>query len=1051
MKPTQRIFGVLVVLGVWTLLMFGPMSPAFSADEEVLLPAPQPTVSAMLPAGLTRGTSVVVKVQGNNLAPASAVRVVGQGVSAEIVPLAEGAKPNAREVTIKLTAAADAAPGLHELRVVTPGGTSNVVRFGTSALPEVVEVEPNETAALATRLDQLPVIVNGAVNRGEDRDCYRFSAKASQQIVLDLCGQRLHPYVSSQRPGWFEGLLTVREATEIGHAADATLLAETSAAEKATASKAASAAVAANQAAAKKASADKAAADKAVAAKATAAKNAANQLAQATAAADKAGAAKAAADKDAVAKAAALKAASEQLATARTAADKANAEKVTADKVVAAKAAVQRTATEKASALTAAAFVLAFDADRAAAERVAAEKAAVAKQTSEAAVAAKAAAEAAAVEERDVKRAAAEKAVAAAEKAAQEKVAADKTLSEAVAAANVAARKVASAQTAEKKAAAEKAAADKIAVDKATAAKAETDKANAAKVAADKANANKVAADKAVVEKTAATKTASANVAKMKAAADKANAEKAAADKVVAAKVAALKAANEKVAAAGAAAKKAAEELAAANKLVVERKASRDKVADQPFRNLAYSHDFGGREDPVLVFTAPNDGQYVVEVRDELYRGRAEFNYRLTIGELPFVTSAFPAGGKRGTTVPVSLQGINLKDANKLSVAIAADAPLDTRLERTADVSNDVALAVGDDAEVLEAEPNDAADKATATQVPAVLNGVIEREGDFDYFKFSATKGQRLIFETVSRELGSPLDARLDLYDMNGRRLKNNDDSNSTSESYIDHTFGADGEYVIRVADTLDLGSPRHVYRLKVHPPRPDFALTVSPDNPRVTAGGTVPLKVLVQRREGFVGDIELSVPNPPPGAVISPAVMASNQSEQTLSVTMPADAALGVVAFSVVGQAKIGDQEVTRQATPAEQVRYVNAWRYVPVGDLLLTVMPKAPLTLAWAKPELKIVSGETVELPIKVQRTGGFTAPIRVTLQGLPSRVAAPPVTIEENATEAVVELRSYNGAPANMANVVANGSVSFKGRSYIQNSPALRVQVDVPEKKK
>ena len=146
----------------------------------------------------------------------------------------------------------------------------------------------------------------------------------------------------------------------------------------------------------------------------------------------------------------------------------------------------------------------------------------------------------------------------------------------------------------------------------------------------------------------------------------------------------------------------------------------------------------------MLVFTAPKDGQYVVEVRDELYRGRAEFNYRLTIGEVPLVTSAFPAGGKRGTTIPVSLYGFNLGDDDQLSVAIAADAPVAQRLERATDASNHIALAVGDDMEVVEAEPNDAADKATVTQLPAVLNGIIEREGDFDYFKFTATQGQRL-------------------------------------------------------------------------------------------------------------------------------------------------------------------------------------------------------------------------------------------------------------------------------------------------------------------
>ena len=611
------------------------------------------------------------------------------------------------------------------------------------------------------------------------------------------------------------------------------------------------------------------------------------------------------------------------------------------------------------------------------------------------------------------------------------------------------ARKVAAAAAVEKNAVDAKNGASQIAVAKATAAKAATDLANAAQAAVGKANAAKSAAENSLVQQTAAAKTAQTKAAQAKAALDKATAAKIAAEKVVAGKATALVAANARVTAAAAAANQATAELAAANKRVVEQNASRDKIADQPFRNLAYAHDYGGREDPLLVFTAPRDGQYIVEVRDELYRGRAEFNYRLTIGQLPFVTSAFPAGGKRGATIPVKLRGINLTKT-EFALDFAADTPVGgPRWRRAADTANDLAFAVGEDPEVIEVEPNDGAEQATATQVPATANGVIEQPGDVDYFKFNAAKGQRLFFETVSRSLGSPLDARLDLFDANGRRLKNNDDANSSPDSSIDHTFAADGEYTIRVGDTTGQGSSRHVYRLDVHPPRPDFALTVSPDNPRVTAGGATPLKVLVQRRQGFTGPIELTVANPPPGAIVSPTVMASNQTEQTVSITMPPDAAPGVVAISVVGKAKIGEQEVTRKARPSEQIRYVNAWRYVPVDDLLLTVMPQAPVVLMWAAPELKVTSGKTVEIPIKIQRTAGFTAPIRVVLQGLPSRVAAPPVTVAENASEAIVEIRTYNGAPVNLANVVANGSVSFQGRSYVQSSPALRLRVEAVKK--
>ena len=68
------------------------------------------------------------------------------------------------------------------------------------------------------------------------------------------------------------------------------------------------------------------------------------------------------------------------------------------------------------------------------------------------------------------------------------------------------------------------------------------------------------------------------------------------------------------------------------------------------------------RPDPVIHFEVPHDGTYTVEVRDSLYRGREDFVYRLTLGELPFVTGIFPLGGKVGEKTSVALTGWNLPE-----------------------------------------------------------------------------------------------------------------------------------------------------------------------------------------------------------------------------------------------------------------------------------------------------------------------------------------------------------------------------------------------------
>src|SRR2546428_13995719 len=60
--------------------------------------------------------------------------------------------------------------------------------------------------------------------------------------------------------------------------------------------------------------------------------------------------------------------------------------------------------------------------------------------------------------------------------------------------------------------------------------------------------------------------------------------------------------------------------------------------------------------------------------------------------------------------------------------------------------------------ETIEKEPNDEPATATRFTVPQMLNGRIDKPGDIDRFVFTAKKDERIVFETVSRALGSPVD-----------------------------------------------------------------------------------------------------------------------------------------------------------------------------------------------------------------------------------------------------------------------------------------------------
>ena len=60
------------------------------------------------------------------------------------------------------------------------------------------------------------------------------------------------------------------------------------------------------------------------------------------------------------------------------------------------------------------------------------------------------------------------------------------------------------------------------------------------------------------------------------------------------------------------------------------------------------SNDIANGLDSLIDYTIPMEGEYTLRIRDLRYKGGEEFVYRLSVGELPYLDSIFPLGGRRG-------------------------------------------------------------------------------------------------------------------------------------------------------------------------------------------------------------------------------------------------------------------------------------------------------------------------------------------------------------------------------------------------------------------
>ncbi|MHC4597896.1 MAG: PPC domain-containing protein [Planctomycetota bacterium] len=379
-------------------------------------------------------------------------------------------------------------------------------------------------------------------------------------------------------------------------------------------------------------------------------------------------------------------------------------------------------------------------------------------------------------------------------------------------------------------------------------------------------------------------------------------------------------------------------------------------LRDGQGREVAYADDFRFDPDPVLFYEIPETGIYKVEIHDSIYRGRDDFVYRIALSQGPFIKSVFPLGGRSGTETTAVLEGWNL-NGTKL--------PLDTRpgphsirftaLDRDDEVSNPVAYAVDELPEILEAEPNDAPEKAEAIDLPSTVNGRIAKAGDRDWFRFKGRAGDKVVAEVIARKLRSPLDSLLRLTDPTGKVLAWNDDTvykqghlhramgvlTHHSDSYLRATLPEDGVYCVEVTDAQGRGGVAFGYRLRLGPPRADFALRVTPSGLNAPPGRATVIHVHALRKDGFDGEIEVRLKNAPQGFALQGGVIPAGVDHIRMTLKAPNQRMTKPVHLALEGLARIGDREVRREVVPADDVMQAFLWRHlVPAQELIVAVV---------------------------------------------------------------------------------------------------------------
>ena len=367
------------------------------------------------------------------------------------------------------------------------------------------------------------------------------------------------------------------------------------------------------------------------------------------------------------------------------------------------------------------------------------------------------------------------------------------------------------------------------------------------------------------------------------------------------------------------------------------------RVTDFRGVTLAFNHDGPATMDPLLVFTAPADGTYVVQIMGHQYPAASDIRfaggndcvYRLHLTTGPVVRNCWPlAAAKEGL---VAAEGWNLptdRIASGSGIQVLFPPPAGCPVE------------LAGPAETILPAP------------PCAMSARIATAGEEDRYRFAALKGETFELTVSGPTLGSEIDPWVKVLDADGKELAGNDDAAGSAEARLAWTAPEAGTFVAVVGDVTQRGGPDFYYRFALTRPFPAVSATTAGHAFQVPAGGTTAVKIKVDFTHGFAEPLTLSALSLPDGVTAAGVEVPVKGGEVSLTLTAEpgAPAASRPVQFMLTSAVdKLQRPVVHRMVSSSENNGVPQGFRQLLIPEtakLWLTVTAPAPEPKKAASP---------------------------------------------------------------------------------------------------
>ncbi len=454
----------------------------------------------------------------------------------------------------------------------------------------------------------------------------------------------------------------------------------------------------------------------------------------------------------------------------------------------------------------------------------------------------------------------------------------------------------------------------------------------------------------------------------------------------------------------------------------------------------------------------------------------------------PSSTHIFPAGGRRGTVVPVRIgteamppsanlrlwgDGVHAaellgerskpryepsarrppRDADGVGanmsyptewaseLSIAADAPLGAAAWRVTCGWGGTRVRpflIGDLPEFIEAESNSTTERAERVTLPVTINGQIAGERDIDCFVFSATSGQVVVADVHAARIGSPLDPVVELFAVDGRKVRA-EVRRVADDNVLSFRIPVAGDYVLQIANVSFRGGPEFVYRVTLsdvghvsNVPKNDGHVENVPHDKPLTLPATIQGRFLnVTSEDSFriaaKKDDFVAIECRPASSssVAMPLVSIEDATGRTLAKASSAESADR--ACLIEWKAPADGEYRLRVRDLQHGTRGGSEFAY------RLSVRQAQPdFQLSLSADYANVTQGSRTDLDLTVKRFGGFTGPIELSLAGLPEGVTFEPPRVADNQTSLKLAFKAIDNTRP------TDATVRVSGKAMIANQP-------------